>query len=118
MTLIRLADVVSTPRTPSLPVLEPLIAAGLIARVRGDGRLTVYPEQGITPALDAHIRIHRDELIAALSVVHAHERQPLDWPPPEPAWFAAWMEADDRRRAETMAAGRRRLDELSRRQRR
>jgi hypothetical protein len=89
------------------PVLEPLIAAGLIARVRADGRLTVYPEQAITPALDAHIRGHRAELIAILT----------DWPPPEPAWFAAWMREDDARRAATMAAGKRRM-EASRKQRR
>ena len=31
--------------------------------------------------------------------------QPIDWPPTAPPWFAAWMKADDRRRAETMAAG-------------
>ena len=42
-------------------VLAPLIAAGLIARVRADGRLTVYPEQAITPAIDAHIRTTDDD---------------------------------------------------------
>jgi len=88
-------------------VLEPLIAAGLIARVRTDGRLTVYPEQRITPALDAHIRTHRDELIAALTATP----KPLDWPPPEPAWFAAWMAQDDARRIATMAAAMRRKAE-------
>jgi hypothetical protein len=49
------------------PVLTPLTVAGLTARVRPDGRLTVYPEGGITPLLDAYVRSHRAALIAALS---------------------------------------------------
>jgi hypothetical protein len=90
------------------PVLEPLIAAGVTAALRPDGRLTISPSQRITPALDAHIRAHRDELLAALSVVPASP-QLLDWPPPRPSWWAAFMEKDDRRRAETMGAGKARL---------
>lgn len=91
------------------PVLEPLIAAGLTAALRPDGRLTVGPSERITSALDVHIRTNKDELIRALSVVPAPARQLLDWPPPRPPWWAEWMEADDRRRAETMAAGKARL---------
>jgi hypothetical protein len=90
------------------PVLEPLIAAGLTVAVRPDGSLAISPSQRITPLLDAHVRAHRDELMAALSAVPAPARQPLDWPT-EHQWFAAWMEKDDRRRAETMAAGKARL---------
>jgi len=89
-------------------VLEPLIAAGLIARVRGDGRLTVYPEQAITREADAYIRTHRDELIAVLAPIPPPRL--LDWPPPEPLWWAAWMADDDRRRAELMRAAKARLE--------
>lgn len=92
-------------------VLEPLIAAGVTAAIRYDGRIVVSPAERITDALDAHIRNHRDELIAALAAPRA---APLGWPPPEPVWFTEWMETDDARRAATMAAGKRRLDELSR----
>ena len=86
----------------SQPVLEPLIAAGLIVRIREDGRITVFPDKAITAALDAHIRTHRAELIAILT----------DWPTPEPPWFAAWMREDDARRARMMADGRRRRQNL------
>jgi hypothetical protein len=48
-------------------VLEPLIAAGVTATVRFDGRLAVRPADRITPGLDAYLRRHRDELIAELS---------------------------------------------------
>jgi hypothetical protein len=85
------------------PLIEPLIAAGLTVAMRTDQRLVVTPSWRITPALDAHIRAHRDELIAALSAVPV---KPL---PPAPPWLAAWMEQDDARRAATMAAGKRRL---------
>src|ERR1035441_10039916 len=85
-------------------VLEPLIAAGLTVAVRPDGRLAVTPSQRITPLLDAHIRTHRDELIAALSA-HAPTRRLMDWPPSRPSWWAEWMKADDERRRVTMAAG-------------
>lgn len=78
-------------------VLEPLIAAGLTAKLP-DGYLYVAPKALITPEIDAFIRTHRDELVVDLSA-------PLDWPPPEPPWFAEWMAQDDRRRAETMVAG-------------
>ena len=98
------------------PVLEPLIAAGLTARVRSDGRLMVYPEQAITAALDAHIRTHRDELIRALTVRQTPARQALDWPPPEPAWFRQWMQEDDCRRGRLMAVGKQRLTLSRRRQ--
>jgi len=94
-------------------VFEPLIDAGLTVTVRHDGRLLVAPSERITEALDVHIRAHRDELIAALETTP----RLFDWPPPAPAWFAAWMEADDALRAATMLAGRQRL-ELSRKQRR
>jgi hypothetical protein len=71
--------------------LAPLTAAGLIAKVREDGRLVVAPVALITRELDAYIRTHRDDLIAALSA-------------PGPPWFAAWMQADDAaRRIKTMA---------------
>jgi hypothetical protein len=90
------------------PVLEPLITAGLTAAVRPDGRLAVSPSERITPAVDAHIRAHRAELIAVLAVP-TQPQEPLDRPPPEPArsepaWFAAWMREDDARRIATMAA--------------
>ena len=98
-------------------VLRPLIAAGLTTKIRADGQLVVRPVERITVVIDAHIRAHRDELIGALTVTHAPARRPLNWPPPEPPWFATWMSADDRRRAEMMFAGRQRL-ELSRRRRR
>lgn len=87
------------------PILEPLIAAGLVVAVRPDGRLAVTPSQSITPWLDSHIRAHRDEILRALTVTHVPTRRPLDWPPPEPPWFADWMRADDERRRLTMAAG-------------
>jgi hypothetical protein len=35
-------------------------------------------------------------------------------PPPAPSWLAGWMELDDRRRAETMAAGKARLQQRGR----
>jgi hypothetical protein len=54
-------------------------------------------------------RMRDDGLASAQVAVEAAVTQPLDWPPPRPAWFAAWMQADDRRRAETMAAGKARL---------
>jgi hypothetical protein len=79
------------------PVLEPLIAAAVTATIRPDGLISVTPKTLITPALDAYIRAHRDELVAALGT-------PLDWPPPEPEWFRAWMREDDARRHATMAA--------------
>lgn len=85
------------------PVLEPLIAAGLTVAVRPDGRLAVTPSQRITPVLDAYIRAHRDELIAALRV-HAPTRRLLDWPPPRPTWWATFREQDDELRRTTMAA--------------
>lgn len=47
------------------------------------------------------LRVHRDALIAALSA-------PLDWPSPEPEWFARWMREDDARRIATLAAALRR----------
>ncbi len=86
------------------PVLEPLIVAGLTVAIRRDGRLVVAPSERITSALDVHIRAHRDELIAALSVVPASP-QLLDWPPPRPSWWGEWTKADDERRRVTMAAG-------------
>jgi len=46
-------------------LFEPLIAAGLMAMVREDGKLVVRPRVRITPHLDAYIRGHRDELVAA-----------------------------------------------------
>jgi|GEM_PF-6794323 len=92
------------------PILELLIAAGLTVDVRPDGRLTVRPSDRITSALDVHIRTHRDELIAALSGGSvSFPPDELAWPPPEPSWFASWMEEDDRRRATMMAAGKARL---------
>jgi hypothetical protein len=96
------------------PVLEPLIAAGLTAVLRPDRRLAISPSQRITPAIDAHIRAHRDELIVALSALPVAAVQPLDWPPPEPPWWAEWMETDDARRAATMAAGKARLQQRGR----
>jgi hypothetical protein len=42
------------------------------------------------------------------------ESPPLNWPPPAPMWFSAWMELDDSRRAETMAAAMRRKAERAR----
>jgi hypothetical protein len=57
-----------------------------------------------------------DELASALVAVPAAVTQPIDWPPPEPAWFAAWMAEDDARRAALMAAGKIRLS-LSRKRR-
>lgn len=84
-------------------VLEPLIAAGVTATIRADARLVVCPAERITSDLDAYIRGHRDELIAALAAPF-QPPQPLDWPPPEPAWFAEWMREDDARRTRTMAA--------------
>jgi hypothetical protein len=48
-------------------VLEPLIAAGVTATVRFDGQLAVRPAERITTGLDAYLRRHRDQLIAALS---------------------------------------------------
>jgi hypothetical protein len=90
-------------------VLQPLFEAGLTASVRTDNRLVVTPSERITPALDAHIRTNRDELIAAIRDPNKAGPPPLDWPPPEPAWFTAWMEPDDRRRAELMAAGKARI---------
>jgi hypothetical protein len=50
-----------------------------------------------------------DELVSALRAVPVAVAQPIDWPPLRPAWFAEWMVEDDRRRAETMAAGKARL---------
>jgi hypothetical protein len=47
--------------------LEPLVAAGVTATLRADGRIVVRPVGRITPALDVYIRAHRDELIAELS---------------------------------------------------
>jgi hypothetical protein len=84
-------------------VLRPLIAAGLTTTIRADGRLVVRPLERITVVIDAHIRAHRDGLVAALSV-HVPARSPLGWPPPEPEWFGAWMAKDDERRRATMAA--------------
>jgi hypothetical protein len=52
--------------TPS--VLSPLIAAGIVVTIRADGRLAVRPMMRITPTIDAYLRGHRDELVAALSV--------------------------------------------------
>ena len=43
--------------------------------------------------------------------------RPVDWPPPAPAWFRPFMEADDRRRAALMWQGKQRLA-LSRKRRR
>jgi hypothetical protein len=96
------------------PVLEPLMAAGLTAILRPDRRLAISPEQRITAALDAHIRAHRDELIAALSAVPAAPSRPTQWPPPEPPWRAGWMERDDYRRAEIMSAEKARLRQRGR----
>jgi len=86
-------------------VLEPLIAAGLTAKLRPDGLIFVAPRALITPQIDAHIRVHRDELVAALT----------DWPPPAPAWFAAWMREDDARRIATMAAAMQRKADFNQR---
>lgn len=91
------------------PILEPLLAVGLTTVLRPDRKLAISPSQRITPAIDAYIRAHRDELIAAISAMPVAGVQPLDWPPPEAHWWAEWMERDDGRRAETMAAGRARL---------
>jgi hypothetical protein len=85
------------------PVLEPLIAAGVTATLQADGRLAVSPAARITPVLDAYIRAHRDELVAALTTP-----APLDWPPAQPAWFAQWMREDDARRVATINAAMRR----------
>lgn len=87
------------------PVLEPLIAAGLTATVRPDGRLSVTPAALITPELDAYIRAHRDELIAVLTtlsepIAGTH----LERRPREPDWFKKWMVEDDARRLATLAA--------------
>jgi hypothetical protein len=77
------------------------------------GKLHVEAQPGtITDEVHALLVVHRDELITALSVVPARVRKPLDWPPAEPAWFAAWMRDDDARRGRMMAAGKRRTAEL------
>jgi len=47
-------------------LLQPLVAAGLMAVVRDDGVLVVRPHARITEELRAYIRGHRDELIAGL----------------------------------------------------
>jgi hypothetical protein len=97
-------------------VLRPLMAAGLTTTIRADGRLVVRPLERITVVIDAHIRAHRDELVAALSV-HVPARSPLGWPPPEPEWFAAWTAKDDARRRALIEVGKARL-ELRRNRRR
>lgn len=74
----------------SLGVEFSVTPAGKLHVEAPDGSLT---EDGVE-----QLRTHRDELIAALASSPA-------WPPPVPRWWAAWIEADDRRRAGTMRAG-------------
>ena len=47
-------------------LLEPLVAAGLMAMVRDDGVLVVGPRTRITDELRAYIRGHRGDLVAAM----------------------------------------------------
>jgi hypothetical protein len=69
------------------------------------GKLHVEAPTGtLTDGLRSDLVEHRDELIAVLAAAATPLPQPLDWPPPEPVWFAAWMREDDARRTRTMAA--------------
>jgi hypothetical protein len=69
-------------------LLEPLVAAGLLAMVRDDGKLVVSPGVRITDALRAYIRGHRDELVAAWSAESAQARI-------DDAIRACWLRIDD-----------------------
>jgi hypothetical protein len=69
-------------------LLEPLVAAGLMAMVRDDGKLVVRPGERITDELRAYIRGHRDELVAALSVETDQARI-------DDAIRACWLRIDD-----------------------
>ncbi|MHB8488463.1 MAG: hypothetical protein ACYDC4_04620 [Candidatus Dormibacteria bacterium] len=69
-------------------LLEPLVSAGLMAMVREDGKLVVRPRVRITPNLDAYIRGHRDELIAAWAAEPDAARI-------DDAIRACWLRIDD-----------------------
>lgn len=69
-------------------LFEPLIAAGLMAMVREDGKLVVRPRVRITPHLDAYIRDHRDALIAAWAAETDQVRI-------DDAIRACWLRIDD-----------------------
>lgn len=77
---------------------EHLHALGARLSVTAAGKLRVEAPAGtLTDEVMALLAAHRDELIAAMP-------PPLNWPPPEPAWFAKWMREDDARRIATLAA--------------
>jgi hypothetical protein len=73
---------------PATAVLQPLIAAGLHAVLRDDGRVFVGPPDRITDELRMHIREHRDELVSALSAEAAETRI-------DDAIRACWLRIDD-----------------------
>jgi hypothetical protein len=93
-------------------ILAPLDDAGLQAVLRPDGRVLIGPPGRLTDEVRLFIKDHLDQIVAELALRQASVAalaQLIDWPPPEPAWFARWMEEDDRRRAELMAAAKARL---------
>jgi TubC N-terminal docking domain len=67
------------------------------------------PSGALTDELRSELAAHRDELVAALSVVPTTPPQLLGWPPPAPSWWAEWAAEDDARRAALMAAAKARL---------
>jgi len=60
----------------------------------------------MTPATDTFAPLD-DHAVTAPGA--SRPRIPVDSLPPAPPWWAAWLEEDDRRRAQTMAAGKARL---------